>query len=320
MRGCAPQNVNLGATPIADDASEVGATITVTLSVPFGSGTLAVDGTIVNGLMPAQISGNGTNFVTLVGTVAQIDTTLAATGGLKYTAPTPTFNGTVVMTIFANDGGANGSGGVMTSSISFNLSVGALNDAPVITVPATTVGSPLAINQGTLNSIGGVSVADPDINQGAGNHLFNVELTASGTGTITLGTIAGLDFVSLGTLGVGAGDGSADTFMRFQGSSTDVNNALASLKYQNAFNGAATITVTVSDQGNSGTDPGVSGGPNDERDSETIFLNVTQVNTPPVNFVPGCRASMKTIRSRSAHRRTRSVSPTPRTRARTTTR
>ena len=44
---------------------------------------------------------------------------------MKYTAPTPTFNGTVVMTIFANDGGANGSGGVMTSSISFNLNVGA---------------------------------------------------------------------------------------------------------------------------------------------------------------------------------------------------
>ena len=62
------QNVNLGATPVADDASEVGATITVTFSVPGGSGLLAVDGTVVNGLTPAQISGSGTNIVTLVGT------------------------------------------------------------------------------------------------------------------------------------------------------------------------------------------------------------------------------------------------------------
>ena len=170
----------------------------------------------------------------------------------------------------------------------------------MITVPATSVGSPLAINQGTLNSISGVSVADPDINQGARKHLFDVELSASGTGTITLGTITGLDFVSIGTLGAGAGDGSPDTFMRFQGNSTDVNNALASLKYQNAFNGAATITVTVSDQGNSGTDPGVSGGPNDERDSKTIFLNVTQVNTPPVNFVPGADVNEDTTLTFSA--------------------
>ena len=82
------QNVSLGSTVFSDDASETpGANVSVTMSVTQGMLTLRTD--VVGGLVAGQITGNGTGSLTLSGTIAQIDTTLAQVDGLKYTSPAP---------------------------------------------------------------------------------------------------------------------------------------------------------------------------------------------------------------------------------------
>src|SRR5207248_1257986 len=58
------------------------ANVTTTLSVLHG--TLTVLTNVSGGLTASDVSGNGTSSVTLTGTVAQIDATLAAANGLVY--------------------------------------------------------------------------------------------------------------------------------------------------------------------------------------------------------------------------------------------
>ena len=93
-------------------------------------------------------------------------------------------------------------------------------------------------------------------------------------GVITLTQTSGLTFHP------GFGNGTATVV--FDGTITDVNNALASVNYTSnvAFSGTDILTVTVNDNGNTG-----SGGP--QQDSKTISISVGPVNHPPVNTVPG---------------------------------
>ena len=91
--------------------------LTTTLSVAHG--TLHV--TAGAGV----ITGNGTGGVTITGTAAQINTALA---GLAY-AGNPDFNGADTLTVATNDGTA-------TDTDTIAITVNAVNDAPVNTVPA----------------------------------------------------------------------------------------------------------------------------------------------------------------------------------------
>jgi VCBS repeat-containing protein len=69
----------IGGLAVADDEAGV---LTVTLAV--GHGTVTVNSGAAGGLTGAGISGNGTAGVTLTGTRAQINATLAAAAGLTY--------------------------------------------------------------------------------------------------------------------------------------------------------------------------------------------------------------------------------------------
>ncbi len=95
--------------------------------------------------------------------------------------------------------------------------------------------------------------------------LLAVTLTAA-PHRVTLSTIAGLMFI--------AGDGTDDTNMVF--TLTRINAALFGMTFrpQANFNGTASISLTVSDQGNPG-----SGGP--RSDADTITIVVTSDNDPP---------------------------------------
>jgi hypothetical protein len=75
---------------------------------------------------------------------------------------------------------------------------------------------------------------------------LHVTLTAA-SGTLTLGTAAGLRFSS--------GDGTADPTVTFSGTLAQVNAALTNLTFipTPQYNGAAQITVTVTDDGHSGS-------------------------------------------------------------------
>src|SRR4029450_378675 len=99
--------------------------VQVTLAASNGILTLA-------GTAGLTVSGNGTGTVTVTGSLANINT---AINGLVF-APTGNFNGSANLTVTTNDQGNTGSGGAQTDVDTVAITVNAVNDAPVNTVPA----------------------------------------------------------------------------------------------------------------------------------------------------------------------------------------
>ena len=70
--------------------------------------------------------------MTFQGTIAAIN---AALDGMSF-APTANYNGAATLTIVTNDLGNTGAGGPLTDTDTVNITVNAVNDAPVNSVPA----------------------------------------------------------------------------------------------------------------------------------------------------------------------------------------
>ena len=119
---------------VADSDSSA---LTTTLSVAHG---------ILNVTAGPGVTGNGTASVTIAGTAAQINTALA---GLAYTGNLD-FNGADTLTVATSDGTA-------TDTDTIAITVNAVNDAPVNTVPGAQT-----VAEDTILPIAGVSVADID--------------------------------------------------------------------------------------------------------------------------------------------------------------
>jgi VCBS repeat-containing protein len=157
--------------------------VTVTLAVT--NGTLTVSGGT------AGISGSGTDTVTLTGTVAQINATLAAT--VNY-VPTADYNGAATLTMTTNDGGNTG-GGALTDVDTVNISVAAVADITDDTV-------------GTAEDIAGTfTVLTNDSFENAGKLITAVDglaITAGGAavavanGTVSLDVSGQLIFTPAG--------------------------------------------------------------------------------------------------------------------------
>ena len=201
-----------------------------------------------------------------------------------------------------DDNGANGAGGIVVTQaitltqngettldgsgkldINNTLDLGfiELNDPPVNTVPGTQT-----INEGaTATFTGGTAISVNDVDVGAGNLTVTLSVNH---GVLTLSGTAGLAF--------GAGDGTTDATMTFTGTQAAVNAALNGLVYtpNTDFNGSDTLTVTTNDNGNTGSDPGTSGGPADEQDSDTVTINITAINDAPT-VVNGTTETSTTI-------------------------
>ena len=156
-----------------------------------------------------------------------------------------------------------------TATDTASLTVNAVNDAPVHTVP----GAQSVSEDGALvfSAAGGNLISINDVD--AGSSSVQVTLTVT-NGTLNLAGTTGLTFST--------GDGNADATMTFTGSQTDVNAALASLSYSPTQNytGAATLTVTTSDLGNSG-----SGGA--QSDTDNVAITVNAVNDTPLVTTTG---------------------------------
>ena len=101
---------------------------------------------ILNVTAGAGVTGNGTASVTITGTAAQINAALA---GLAYTGNL-NFNGGDTLTVATSDGTA-------TDTDTIAITVNAVNDAPVNTVPGAQ-----SVAEDTALPIAGVSVADID--------------------------------------------------------------------------------------------------------------------------------------------------------------
>ncbi|AFY81265.1 DUF4347 domain-containing protein [Oscillatoria acuminata] len=229
--------------------------IIVTLTV--NQGTLTVNSGVTGGLAAANITDNGTNNVTLTGTISQINQVLADATGLLYQG-LPNFNGTDTLTVVANDSGNSGTGGPLTDTKTVNITVNPVNDAPVLTLPTNQV-----VDQSINLSIPGINVADVD----AGTQPLQVNLSVN-QGFLTLNNFFNLTFVN--------GDGSGDQTMSFTGTLAEINSALSILNYQSGANysGTDTINITVNDLGNMGT-----GGPLEVGGNISITVNSKGVLT-----------------------------------------
>ena len=224
--------------------------VTVTLAVTNGTLTLAS----TSGL---TVSGNGTASVSATGTLADLN---AALNGLSY-APNANYNGSDSLAITANDNGNTGAGGPLTDAEAVAITVNAVNDAPVNSVPGTqTVAEDTNLVFSTAN---GNAITTSDVDAGANS----VQVTLTSTnGTLATGSTLNVTVTGNGTSSV-----------TIVGAISDINAALEGTTFTpNAnFNGSASITMTTNDLGFTG-----SGGP--QSDTDTISINVTAVNDAPV--------------------------------------
>ena len=192
---------------------------------------------------------------------------VSPTGVLTYT-PAANANGSATITLTLSDSGSNTPPNQNTSAPqTFTVTVNAVNDAPVNTVPgAQTTGDAIPLVFSTANA-NAISVADADAGTGLVQMTFATGAAANGT--LSLANPGG----GLATL---TGNGTATVVAT--GTITALNTALngpaGGLTYTPVAGTAAarTITVTTNDQGNTG-----SGGP--QVDTDTITVNV---DAPPV--------------------------------------
>ena len=179
--------------------------------------------------------GDGTSDVTMTftGTLANINSALVRVDYLGNA----NYSGADTLNISVDDQGNTGAGGAKTHSGTVAITVAAANDAPILTVPSAQ-----SVNEDTLLSVTGISIADVDAATGA------VKITMSAAqGRLTLAQVTGLTF--------SVGDGTSDAAMTFTGTVANVNLALARVDYLgNAnYNGTDTLSITVDDQGNTGS-------------------------------------------------------------------
>ncbi|HYD12677.1 MAG TPA: Ig-like domain-containing protein [Allosphingosinicella sp.] len=241
----------------------------VTLTATNGTLTL----TTLTGLTFSTGDGTADATMTFHGTLADLNAALATA---TYT-PTANYNGSATITLSATDffGGivATGTGAATNDSDIINVTVNAINDAPVNTVPGTQT-----INEdGTITFSGGllISISDVDAN--------GLDVTTTVTvlhGTLTVGGNAGLTSLT--------GDGTGTVVI--VGSVAEVNNALNGLLYTPTahYNGPDTLTITTNDGGNTGA-------PGALQDQDTVTINITAINDTPVVAVQAAVASTEQV-------------------------
>ncbi|MDQ2105517.1 beta strand repeat-containing protein, partial [Azospirillum isscasi] len=144
------------------------APLLVTLTAGHGALTLASAG------WDAEITGNGTDSVTIRATLATINGLLGAANGLLYTASS--YTGADSIRILVNDLGNGGAGGPLTASATIGVTVAPPNASPVlkdtnldVTVAAEALAAPTAGTAGIavsklvgLNGAGPANVTDTD--------------------------------------------------------------------------------------------------------------------------------------------------------------
>ncbi|MFM5259604.1 retention module-containing protein [Aeromonas veronii] len=215
--------------------------IKVTLSVEHGTLTLPAGSGVT-------VVGNGTGSLVLTGTLADLNALLS--GGVTYQGNSD-FYGNDALTMVTNDQGNTGSGGALSDTDVLPIEVQPVNDAPVNQLP----GSMTVKEDGSL-SLSGVSVKDVDAGSAPVSMVLRVE-----HGVLTL----------LGATGAVMVQGAGTSEITLVGSLADLNQLLASnLHYEPAkdFWGEDTLTVTTSDQGNSGAGGSLS-------DTDQVTINVT---------------------------------------------
>ncbi|MEE1612961.1 hypothetical protein [Microvirga sp. CF3016] len=275
-----------GATPFADGNNSASAPVVVDAglalsdsdSATLASATVSIVGNFVSGqdslafvnnnaasfgnIVGSYNSSTGVLTLTSAGATATVSQWQAALRSVTYlnTSETPT-DGTRVVSFTADDGEAS------SNSTTKNVIVTSTNDAPVHHVPAAQAMAQDASLIFSGSNGNGITISDSDVGSGT----LDVTLTAA-QGLLTLGGTTGLTFL--------AGDGAADATMRFQGSLTDINNALAGMIFtpHAGYYGPASIQIDTSDLGSSG-----SGGAQSDSDIVAIQVGSLEPKITAVN-------------------------------------
>lgn len=169
---------------------------------------------------------------------------VAGVGHLRFT-PAADANGVASLTVVLRDDGGTDNDGVDASApVSFDITVTAVNDAPVLTVPGTqeTDGSS-AVVFSTANG-NAISVADVD----AGNGIIAMSFSSNGSGPLTLANPdAALTITGNGSDTITA----TGTLAAFNAA---LNGTSGSLTYTPTTTDttARTLDIEVDDQGHSG--------------------------------------------------------------------
>lgn len=218
-----PPTVTVGASPSTQEDTPVfvtgisigdidagGGNVSLTLSAVRG--ILTVSTSVPGGVNAGNITNNGSASVTILSTLARINTTLGSATGLTY-LPNLNFSGTDTITALVNDNGNTGSGGPLSASRNLAVNVGALADPPIVTVSNTSATeattAPLDIT---------VTLADTD-----------------GSEILTSIIVSGVPAFGSLSAGINNNDG---TWRLTQGQ-------LAGLTYSPADDGTITLTVTA---------------------------------------------------------------------------
>jgi hypothetical protein len=243
------EEANLAIAGLSISDLDAGAgTLTTTLSAAHGTVTVSSAG-------GAAVSGSGTGSVTLTGTLAQINTTLSASGNVVYKGVLD-FNGSDALTVVTNDGGNSGGGGAQSDTDTVAITVNPVNDAPTNTLPSL-----FDVEANTTAALGGISVSDPD--------------AGAGTMTTTLSVAHGT--LAAGSMGGVAVSGSGTGVLTLSGTLAGINATLGNLTYHgnHDFFGVDALNMVTNDGGNSG-----SGGALTDNDAATLRVNTLLAGTP----------------------------------------
>jgi large repetitive protein len=252
-------SLNLKNSMSVSDVDSLGGVETATLSVTEGTLTVAA------GTSGAVVSGSGTNTVTVMGTLAQINALLNtdSTSTVSYIDASDSPSASATLTLTINDNGLGG-GAALTGSDTAIINIGSVNDAPVATIAPTTYS---ATEQVSLNLKNSMSVSDVD--------------SLGGVETATLSVTEGTLTVAAGTSGAVV-SGSGTNTVTVMGTlaqinallNTDSTSTVSYIDASDSPSASATLTLTINDNG--------LGGGAALTGSDTAIINIGSVNDAPV--------------------------------------
>ncbi|GAA3927720.1 hypothetical protein GCM10022209_21580 [Chitinophaga oryziterrae] len=211
-----------------------------------------LDGTALNKIKIVSVPLNGSFKLSGLVITAGQEIPAAQLGNITFT-PTADWNGSTSFDWNASDGTS-----YAAADATMNININAVNDAPVITVPAS-----LAVTEDIPVSLNDVSLADID----------------AGAGNITV-TFSVPDGVINATSSGGVTVSGTPSALILNGTLTDINAFLAAnnVTYSSSQNPPASVimTVNVSDNGNTGSGGAL-------QDTKTITIGITAVNDAPTS-------------------------------------
>jgi VCBS repeat-containing protein len=254
-------SLNLKNSMSVSDVDSLGGVETATLSVT--EGTL----TVTAGTSGAVVSGNGTNTVTVTGTLTQINALLNtdSTSTVSYIDATDSPSASATLRLSINDNGLGG-GAALTGSDTAIINIGSVNDAPVLDAHSGSLS--YTENQAATVIDTAITVSDVDSANLAG-----------ATVQITGNFVSGQDVLGFTNQNGIVGSYNAATgvlMLTGQASLAQYQAALQSVTYFNSSDNPSSQTRTIRYQVNDGS------APNNLSNVVTATVAIAPVNDAPV--------------------------------------